>query len=575
MKDTANLHGEPHIQVFPSALPPKAPATEGPAWGVQLLFGSVSSVVFPELIQELSDRGLTGDLQVIAGRAIRTVFFQAGSIVLAASNLSRDRLGQCLLERGRLTPEDLERTGPLTAEHRIGQAIVSSGLLSQKELREELTRQAKRIIGSLYELREGVYSFEERACPIPNELQLKLTVPEIQLEGIRRIKDESRITRGLGCLNLRVFPTPERAARLLGSLTSLERQVLSVAGQGRTPGEIASRVRQEDGAVLRALYGLLRAGALEGVRVWTTSPGGEHLSQEGPIRVVPHHRTSASRSRPHSLTGQSHVAQPASTADTSSETNGGGAGAAQAVGRDRFLLDPDTSVFVRFPGSDHPARWNGSDEKTSPSFAYEAEHSSGPLDQSEMELVVGGAGEEVARGGEVAPMAPIAESLSAAAANDRPEEDFLGGRSPAPSISVALTTQGRVERIRNLKASLGPGINYLEGAIAALQELVKALPDRAEHHYMLAEALAKHPARRAEARLHFRKALAIAPQETDIRYALAEYYLALHQRSRASKELENILRIEPSHGDAARLLDEISDDEEETPTLPRLFRQFF
>ena len=47
-----------------------------------------------------------GDLQIRSGKVVKTVFFDHGRVVFAASNLKKDRLGEALIALGRITDDD-------------------------------------------------------------------------------------------------------------------------------------------------------------------------------------------------------------------------------------------------------------------------------------------------------------------------------------------------------------------------------------------------------------------------------------------------------------------------------------
>jgi len=124
-----------------------------------------------ETIRKLSVERRSGDLQIQSGRIVKTVFFDHGRIVFAASNLKKDRLGEALVALGRITDEQFNRASALLKEEgrkrRFGDALVHAGVLDKNEMGGAVARQVNRIVVSLFELSEGVASFEERRCAIP------------------------------------------------------------------------------------------------------------------------------------------------------------------------------------------------------------------------------------------------------------------------------------------------------------------------------------------------------------------------------------------------------------------------
>src|SRR3989454_4064137 len=131
----------------------------------------LSVTPFAETIRRLSADRKSGDLQVRSVKLVKTVSFDHGRIVFAASNLKKDRLGEALVALGRITDEEFTRVSALLNEEgrkrRFGDALVQSGVLDKNEVGRSVARQVDRIVLSLFEFGEGVAAFEERASAIP------------------------------------------------------------------------------------------------------------------------------------------------------------------------------------------------------------------------------------------------------------------------------------------------------------------------------------------------------------------------------------------------------------------------
>src|SRR2546427_2853096 len=97
----------------------------------------LSVTPFAETIRRLSAERCSGDLQVRSGKIVKTVFFDHGRIVFAASNLKKDRLGEALIAVGRITDEEFNRASALMSgdrKRRFGEALAQAGLLETSEL---------------------------------------------------------------------------------------------------------------------------------------------------------------------------------------------------------------------------------------------------------------------------------------------------------------------------------------------------------------------------------------------------------------------------------------------------------
>ena len=228
--------------------------------------GPLSATPLAEVLRKIALEERSGDLQVIFGETIKTIYFDRGFVVLAASNLKNDRLGESLIERGRISRHELALATMLmkTGQKKIGQALVQAGVMAEEELGRSVALQVNRIALSLFKATDGIYSFDERPTNIPMKLMVSLSIYRILLEGIRRMTKGNLILQGLPPFEtvLRVSEQPPFTIDF-GQLKPVEQSVLRAAGRGATIRSVTEALEQDQGRVLRACYGLLCAGLLE------------------------------------------------------------------------------------------------------------------------------------------------------------------------------------------------------------------------------------------------------------------------------------------------------------------------
>src|SRR5437867_11581057 len=103
-----------------------------------VMLTDLATTPIAETLRLLSEGRKSGDLQVQSGRTVKTVFFDHGRIVFAASNLKKDRLGESLVARGRITDDEFNRASALLKERgrtrRFGEALIHAGVLDKNEL---------------------------------------------------------------------------------------------------------------------------------------------------------------------------------------------------------------------------------------------------------------------------------------------------------------------------------------------------------------------------------------------------------------------------------------------------------
>ncbi|MFI5169846.1 MAG: DUF4388 domain-containing protein [Vicinamibacterales bacterium] len=228
-----------------------------------------------ETIRKLSAERRSGDLQVRAGRMVKIAFFDHGRLVFAASNLRRDRLGEAMVADGRITEADFDRVSALmrSDKRRFGEALVQAGVMDRYEVGSAVARQVRRVALSLFDLVDGAAVFEERAAPIPLEYMVSLSIHRLLYDGIRIMKNQELVLKGLGNLDrglvlAEVPPFPferkGRSAEELEILDMTQRRV-TIRRLGWGEGGLAF-------PRLRAVYALWAAGLLRDADVAAPAP---------------------------------------------------------------------------------------------------------------------------------------------------------------------------------------------------------------------------------------------------------------------------------------------------------------
>src|SRR5262249_17768861 len=229
---------------------------------------SLATTPIAETLRQLSATRKSGDLQIRSGKMVKTVFFDHGRLVFAASNLKKDRLGEALVALGRITDEEFNRVSALMKgdrKRRFGEALIAAGVMDKNELGGSVARQVWRIALSLFELAEGAASFEERQSVIPLEYMVSLSHHHLMYEGIRLMKNRELVVSGLGNLDRSVVlaPSPPFAFDPK-DCTGEEKDILEIAGRARVS---LRRLAWAQGGLspsrLRSTYALYSSGFLQ------------------------------------------------------------------------------------------------------------------------------------------------------------------------------------------------------------------------------------------------------------------------------------------------------------------------
>ncbi len=227
--------------------------------------GSLQESSLPDVMRRIYTERRTGELLVVKDVVRRRVFFDMGRAIFAASNRKGDRLGSFLLRRGDINQTVFEMVNSMIPRgQRFGQMLVEMGILNEEQLAKAVHEQILSMIYALFEWTKGEFEFIERATTnVPPDLKLELSMADIILEGVGRIRDFSVVRRGMGDLNRLIAPTSDPLLRLQqASLRPLERDLLN---QITEPADLLSILvfsQQSAAEAIRSVYGLVSAGFL-------------------------------------------------------------------------------------------------------------------------------------------------------------------------------------------------------------------------------------------------------------------------------------------------------------------------
>lgn len=158
--------------------------------------GSISQdgVSIIDFIGFLANGYETGVLSVAQGQFERSVYFYRGDVVWAASTVPDDRFGQFLLQRGKITPQQLNTVTNQTGNTRIGRLCVERGYLSAHELWSLVQAQLREIFGRMLVMEGGMWSFARVSTSVLAESQIHFSTQGLLVDTLRRL-DELKVYR--------------------------------------------------------------------------------------------------------------------------------------------------------------------------------------------------------------------------------------------------------------------------------------------------------------------------------------------------------------------------------------------
>ncbi len=225
--------------------------------------GSLREASLPDVLQLLAMGQKTGCLSVTERSNFASVFFERGRISYAMLVNRADRLGDRLVQSGRLSREELDSA---IAEQerdpnlRLGHILVNRGAISTDELESYVRVQIEEAVYSLFSWSQGSFYFEADQRPEDGTVLVSLNPENLLLEGARRVDEWSLIEQKIPSLELIFRLDAGKTVAEDVDLTSEQQTVLPLLDGERTVREVVDSSALVEFDACKAIYGLLQAG---------------------------------------------------------------------------------------------------------------------------------------------------------------------------------------------------------------------------------------------------------------------------------------------------------------------------
>lgn len=228
-----------------------------------IMHGVLEKVGLPEILDFLSTMSKTGVLLLRNGNVTKTLHFKRGVVVFATSNIPDERFGEMLLREGKITADQFtEASKQITRGKRLGKILVEMQALSPKDLWNEVRHQVQEIAYSVLSWDSGTFQFFEGEERTGENITTSLTVQEILLEGLRRIKNKELLEKVFPSKDIvfeRVLPA-SRPTNL--HFEEYEKHVFKLVDSERTVQEICDLSEIGEFETLKTLYIFFSIGYL-------------------------------------------------------------------------------------------------------------------------------------------------------------------------------------------------------------------------------------------------------------------------------------------------------------------------
>jgi tetratricopeptide (TPR) repeat protein len=467
------------------------------------------------LADQAATRG-SGIIRATRGKLRRLFCMQNGALIHAVSNVIEEQIDEQLTRGGVLAAVSTSAavTESVRSGTKFSRAVLELGLLPEAELKAGIAKHVQTLLASTLEWTDGTFEFEAGRPNLDGEVVVTLSPIPTILESARKSAMPLDLVRTkIGPPDARPAMVPERRAMIdAAGLDDETLFLLERCDGSRTVPEIVAESLAGEEVALRTLYGLMMAGGVaadrEAVAFTRRGTTAVPLQRDECLAIL--QRTGAADH--YTLLGLTRTAPV-------EEVRRSYYGLARRYHPDRFRAGALGDLLPRF---EHFF-----------SLVTEAYNtlSSADLRAQYDEQLAGPAEPETAKLSETAHLA---------------RENYNRGRA-------------LVERRRFNEA-----VTFLENA-------VRLDGRQAAYQLELGLLLARNPRRRMDAEQALIKTVEIEPTRVAAYLALGEMYQRAGRMVHAARRFREVLRWEPDHIEASRLLHEVGDPDGDVEFLKPVF----
>ncbi len=151
--------------------------------------------VLCDVLALLGQTGWRGELTVLDGDEVRSVFFEQGNVVGAITNVEQERIGSVLYRYGVLDAESRDRImESVKRGKRFGEAAIELGVLTQEQIYAHISKQVAEIVFATMTVDDGTFFFLDGFDESRLVSRHTVSANALLMDGVTRM-DEMRYFR--------------------------------------------------------------------------------------------------------------------------------------------------------------------------------------------------------------------------------------------------------------------------------------------------------------------------------------------------------------------------------------------
>lgn len=522
-----------------------------------------------ELVREISAAELSGALRLTREQARTVIYFDAGEIIYAASNLRAYRLNESVRRWNILNEQQLAGVQGKTSDLEVGAALIETGALNREKLDALMSRQVSELLCHMLLWTEGDWNFDSRARLV-EDIRVTIRPEKLLLESARRLPIEF-VAKRFTNKSEKLFPESQATDEL--NLLPTEAFVLTRVDTALSINELLTVGGLPEAETLHIIYTLALGGFLRR-ESWPQALSAEEIARARAIKATPGKDAPAKQTLPVETESKSELKSPTVTqATTAAEEQYDEQSEIDALfARSRNTTDHYQMLGVRRSANAgdikrayyalakrfHPDRFRrGADAaqlaRIESAFAqiaqsYETLKSNQSRAAYDSKLLKQEQDERTNRAAAAAKQAEINFKTTTQTASSK-------ASTPANMSQQAPTAQQAEKSFQQGLVALQQGNRA--AAIASLGEAARLAPNEPRYRAYFGHAMTGEERLRRSAEAELKAAISLDANNASYHVMLAELYTEIKLIRRAQTELDRALSIDPQNDAARRLRDKL------------------